>query len=619
MKVFLFSALLASCAGFASASDIAFRGVVEGYYGRPWGTEGRLSMLEFMGKRDLNTFIYGPKDDPYHHAKWREEYPAQEREDFKRLLAAAKKNRVHFYWAIHLGGTYRKGNADDEKALLKKLDAMYAIGFRSFSVFFDDFGGADAAFHADICNAIITKFLDRKGDCSPLIVCPNVYWGVDSPYQRTLGERLDARAKIMWTGRSICTDIRADDVAKITKAYRRAPFVWWNWPVNDYCRKHVLLGRTYGLEKAPLAGFVSNPMENCEASKIALDGVAAWCRDPDAFDSARTWEETFKSLYPDPQVAKAMRTFAEHNSDQGPNVHGYRREESVSAQPLADKALQELKGGGLSESTRQALKALFRDVGSAAKTLLKRLPLDKGLGWELRGWLENERYLMAQGLLALEEADATLPMRLRDVRARAVKSGEEAKARFREATFEGDKPRMHAPEASARVLKPLVESLVLARLQAIYKAKNSRPFEAAVGFKGFSTAQALSAPTVSRDGKYARLDAVLEPKTIRPGETFGLCVPASWETDYFHAKLGNADAASSGVIEVSRDGKSWEKLAVRVHGEQMETPLRVEDGYRQARYRNASSHPVTVKLNLFKFDVRGDGSPIDALIQELTK
>ena len=67
------------------------------------------------------------------------------------------------------------------------------------------------------------------------------------------------------------------------------------------------------------------------------------------------------------------------------------------------------------------------------------------------------------------------------------------------------------------------------------------------------------------------------------------------------------------------DGQAWEKLAVRVHGEQMETPLKVEDGYRHARYRNTSSHPVTVKLNLFKFDVRGDDSPIDGMIQELTK
>ena len=611
---FCFAALAAS-----AASPIEFRGVVEGYYGRPWGTEGRLSLLTFMGENDLNVFIYGPKDDPYHHSRWRDFYPESEKKDFKRLLAAAKKNKVHFYWAIHLGGTYRKGNREDADALMRKLSDMYAIGFRSFAVFFDDFGGADASFHADICNMIIRDFLNAKGDCSPLIVCPNIYWGTGAPYQNTLGERLDASAKIMWTGRSICTDIRADDVAKITKAFRRPPFIWWNWPVNDYCRKHVLLGRTYGLEKAPLAGFVSNPMENCEANKIALYGVAKWCQNPDTFDSQKAWEESFAKLYPDPDVAHAMRIFAEHNADQGPNVHGYRREESVSAQPLADRAWAELSGGKLTEETRTQLRALFRTVGGATKTLLAKLPLDAGLGWELRGWLENERFLMAQGLLALDEPDSSLAAKLKKIRARAVKSGEAAKERFREATFEGDKPRMHAPEASARVLKPLVESLVLNRLQALYGAHFSRPFAESSGLKGFSSAQSLPKLTASRDGKYARLDAIMEPKTIRAGESFGISVPDSWQTDYFHAKLGNAQAASSGIIEVSRDGQAWEKLAVRVHGEQMETPLKVEDGYRHARYRNTSSHPVTVKLNLFKFDVRGDDSPIDGMIQELTK
>ncbi len=599
------------------ASPVEFRGVVEGYYGRPWGTEGRLSLLDFMGENGMNVFIYGPKDDPYHHARWRDPYPEREMADFRRLLASAKKNKVHFYWAVHLGGTFRKGVEADYAALFKKLDLMYGVGFRSFAVFFDDFGGADAAFHAEICNRVISQFLDRKGDCAPLVVCPNVYWGTGGHYQETLGEKLDQKAKIMWTGRSICSDIRAEDVARVTKAFRRPPYVWWNWPVNDYCRKHVLLGRTYGIEACPLAGFVTNPMENCEASKIAIYGVAKWCRDPANFDSEKTWEEAFKKLYPDPKVAAAMRVFAEHNSDQGPNVHGYRREESVSAEALASSAREELKKGALSDETKSRLLRLFRQVGGASSRLLKELPLDKGLGWELRGWLENEYCLMKQGVAALDRDDGAFVAQVAKARADALKSGEAAKERFREATFEGDKPRMHAPEASARVLKPLVEELLLSRLAKLYERRFGRPFDAASGLVGFSKAKALPNLTAARDGKYARLDAVLEPKTIAPGETFGIAVPASWQTDYFHAKLGEPSAASAGVVEVSKDGKAWRKLDVRVHGAEMETPLNVADGWRQARYRNASGKPVTVRLDLFKFDVRGEHSPIDELLRRM--
>lgn len=46
--------------------DIEFRGTVEGFYGTPWSHEARLSQLRFYGLNKMNTYIYGPKDDPYH-------------------------------------------------------------------------------------------------------------------------------------------------------------------------------------------------------------------------------------------------------------------------------------------------------------------------------------------------------------------------------------------------------------------------------------------------------------------------------------------------------------------------------------------------------------------------
>ena len=161
------------CAG-ALASAIPMRGVVEGYYGRPWGTQGRISLLEFMGENGMNVFIYGPKDDPYHHSKWREPYPEKDLADFKKLLQISKRNKIDFYWAIHLGSGFTKGSPGDYAALFRKLDLMYRAGVRSFADFFDDFGAADADFHAEICNRVKREFIDRKSGCTPLIMCPNV-------------------------------------------------------------------------------------------------------------------------------------------------------------------------------------------------------------------------------------------------------------------------------------------------------------------------------------------------------------------------------------------------------------------------------------------------------------
>jgi len=625
-RLMLAAALMGAWTVMADA--IPFRGVVEGYYGRPWGTEGRLSLLKFMGENDMNVFIYGPKDDPYHHGKWREAYPDAEMRDFEKLPKVAKENKINFYWAIHLGGSFRKNNADDYTALFRKLGWMYDAGFRAFAAFFDDFGGADAAFHAEICNRIQTDFLDKKGDCAPLIMCPNVYWGGGHPYQKTLGRELDKRVHIMWTGRSICSDIRADAVKRITEDFQRPPFIWWNWPVNDYCRRKVLLGRTYGVDDCAYAGFVTNPMENGEANKLAIYGVAKWAKDPAHFDSQKTWEESFAKIYPDPEIAKAMRVFAEHNSDQGPNGHGYRREESVSAKDLCAKARAEFDANGkLAAETEKELKALFREVGRASETLLRKLPRDKGLGWELEGWLEQESAQMGTGLMTLELMDAKdakaqrkLAQKILEIRRRADEAAEKHVTKFREASFPNDKGNVKRPEASTTELKPLIEKMLEDTLRAQLKKRGISATGAAEGFAAFSTAKAIRNPQVAlTQNKYAGYERILEQREVKPGEAFGFSVPASWKTDYFHAKLENAEATTCGIIELSKDGKSWKKLDTRNHGGEMESALKASDGWRFARYRNASKKTTWVKIGQFKFDVKGVENAIDALLRDAAK
>ena len=85
----------------------------------------------------MNCFIYGPKDDPYHHYKWKEKYPAEFIADFRRLLESARKNHVKFYWAVHLGDAFKDpepaAREAEYAALWRKLDSMYDVGFRCFA------------------------------------------------------------------------------------------------------------------------------------------------------------------------------------------------------------------------------------------------------------------------------------------------------------------------------------------------------------------------------------------------------------------------------------------------------------------------------------------------------
>ena len=617
------------CAAVAGAHPVPLRGVVEGYYGRPWGTEGRLSLLKFMGENDMNVFIYGPKDDPYHHFKWRDPYPASEMADFAKLLACAKENGVTLYWAIHLGDGFHREREEDFQTLFAKLGSMYDGGFRGFAAFFDDFGGADASAHAAICNRIQRDFLGSRDGCAPLIMCPNVYWGTGHPYQKTLGAALDARVQVMWTGRGICSDVTADDVRAITADLRRPPFIWWNWPVNDYCRSRLLLGRTYGLDACTYAGFVSNPMENCEASKIALYSIAKWCRDPDGFDAQSCWEESFVKLYKDPEVAKAMRVIAEHNADPGSTVHGFRRAESAAAAALCARARDEARASGrVSAETAAALRVLFGKVGAAADVLLAKLPKNRyDLGWEIEGWLHVERSLMREGLAALALAaapdaaqeDAALA-ELRVLRRQIADAGRAHREKFAAATFPEDRVWVRPPEPSARELAPTVELILESTLRRIYERRTGRSADAADGFAAFSEAKALPKLLVCLDDRrYAGIVRVLEQAEVGPGESFGLRVPDAWQTDYFHARLGSDAPAAAGVVEVSKDGRAWTRLKTRDADGQMQARLDPKDGWRWARYRNASDRPVAVKIDLFKFDVRGAGAAADEMLDALAK
>ena len=151
--------------------DLPLRGTVEGFYGQPWSHEARLSQLRFYGRNKMNTYIYGPKDDPYHSARWREPYPQDEAQRIAELARVARENHVNFYWAIHPGHNIQ-WNDEDMHRVMEKFELMYALGVRSFAVFFDDISGEGTKpeMQAKLMNMLQKEFVYAKGDISPLII-----------------------------------------------------------------------------------------------------------------------------------------------------------------------------------------------------------------------------------------------------------------------------------------------------------------------------------------------------------------------------------------------------------------------------------------------------------------
>lgn len=384
--------------------DVPYRGVVEGFYGTPWSHQARLSQIAFYGRNKMNVYIYGPKDDPWHRDKWREPYPEAEARRISELADFARKNGVNFYWAIHPGVDI-KWTEQDRDYLVAKLEKMYELGVRSFAVFFDDIWGEGtrADKQAELLNYVDDHFIKSKPDVSPLVMCPTEYnraWANDEKgYLRTLGTKMNQGIEIMWTGNSVVHCIDRESQEWINQRIRRKSYIWWNFPVSDFVRDHILLGPAYGNDldiAGTMAGFVSNPMEHAEASKVSLYGIADYTWNMKAYDYKRDWERGIQNLLPG--NAEALRTFALYNKDLGPNGHGFRREEGDELQAIAADALSG------KAAARQELAEKCDELALAVDLLLND-GSNPELLRELRPWLLQAKNLADYGRAVVSMAE----------------------------------------------------------------------------------------------------------------------------------------------------------------------------------------------------------------------
>lgn len=389
------------CVEINDYPDLPNRGVVEGFYGTPWPHDVRLSLIDFYGKFKMNTYLYGPKDDPYHSCpNWRLPYPEKEAQHIKELVEACNRNYVDFVWAIHPGQDI-KWNEEDYHNLVQKFNWMYDLGVRHFAIFFDDISGegTNPLKQTELLNRLTEEFVKVKGDVSPLTVCPTDYSGLwANPTEKgslaIYGKTLNPDIKVFWTGDVVCSDMTPETLEFINSRIKRPAYYWWNYPVTDYIRNFVLQGPVYGLDTSLTAhetcGVVSNPMEHGEASKLALYGVADYAWNIADYNAIDNWERGLAELVPD--ATDAYRTFAIHSSD---NENGYRRDESWETKTFRIADWDDAAANALEEEFKKVENTPARlESGCKNKALLK----------ELRPWLTEFGKLGTRGKQAIELA-----------------------------------------------------------------------------------------------------------------------------------------------------------------------------------------------------------------------
>ncbi len=297
------------------------RGVVEGYYGRPWSGEARRDVIRFMGAHGLDTFVYGPKNDPYHRDRWREPYPDAATADFRETARIARRAKVRFVVAVSPGLDVCFAGRDDFAALTAKLAQLARVRVRHFALFFDDVGGglskaedvaryggtdqeALARGHADLVNRT-DRWLRRRRLPGLVFMVPSDYAGTECrPYHRALARALRPHMPIGWTGSGVFAETLTGAEARAFRAcLGDHPIVLWdNFPVNDAVLSsnlHLgpLTGRDGDLARA-VRGHLLNPMTQAHASLIAIGTAAAYFAAPDAYDPESAWHATLAELDP---------------------------------------------------------------------------------------------------------------------------------------------------------------------------------------------------------------------------------------------------------------------------------------------------------------------------------
>lgn len=326
----------------ASITDfptMRLRGTIEGFYGSPWTHAERLDQLAFYGDIKANTYVYAPKDDPYHRDRWREPYPADLLAQLGELVDTATAHHVRFTFALSPGTSICYSSTQDREALIAKLQAMYDLGVRAFSIPLDDISytrwncpedadvygapgrAAAARAQVDLLNDVQQNFIETRAGTWPLQMVPTEYGDLtDTPYKQILRDTLDPDILVMWTGTDVVPpSITVEQAERASELFGRNVFVWDNYPVNDYAQTagRLLLApydrREPGLSDH-LAGIVSNPMNQAAASKVALFTIADFAWNDRAYARNASWRRAASYLTGgDVEGTKALLVFCDLN------------------------------------------------------------------------------------------------------------------------------------------------------------------------------------------------------------------------------------------------------------------------------------------------------------------
>jgi hyaluronoglucosaminidase len=300
----------------------------------------RRRLFEFGAARGMNTYLYAPKDDPYHRERWMAPYPAHQWQALLTLIRAAQKRHIDFVYGFHPGKGLSFSAEEPLRILLSKAQRFYDAGVRTFAVLFDDipsrlehavdrkhFNNSLARAEGNWLAEIIARqphaWLDVEWWICPSFYTPDpllarVFGPFEADFLENLANYLPPNVCCCWTGPSVVSKrITLPHVERIAKLVGRPLILWDNYPVNDLSMKDELhLGPLKNREPhlpQVVYGYLNNPLVQEELSFIPLATCFDYASNPRAYRAEESWNAFVARSFGDGERAhwRAIRTFCE--------------------------------------------------------------------------------------------------------------------------------------------------------------------------------------------------------------------------------------------------------------------------------------------------------------------
>ncbi len=266
----------------------AHLGIIEGFYGKPWGFAKREAMIPFMKTHGYGFYLYAPKADVYLRDQWQEAFP--EALSTKLSQLGERFHEQGIAWGLGLSpmGLHEHFDSEGKAKLETKLEQIKALNCDYLAILFDDMKGDFpklAQSQIEICH-----FIKEKAGISKLIMCPSyysydpilekVFGKMPKDYWTQLGKGLDPDIDIFWTGEKVCSPSYSQShLEEVARLFQRKPTIWDNYPVNDGARMSPFLhlSKVKGRESCnaeAVTALAVNPMNEAFLSQIPMAGIA---------------------------------------------------------------------------------------------------------------------------------------------------------------------------------------------------------------------------------------------------------------------------------------------------------------------------------------------------------